>query len=78
MINDFDFEHICERKRSRCKEEVRPLRLLDNRLGNNRAPYPASKLSKAVHSNGHPGFIRLIANIKPGFRISTQQPIRSF
>ena len=77
MTNVFDFEYICEKNRSRCTEEVRSLRLLDNCLGSSRAPYPASKLSKAVHGNGHSGFIRFIANIKPGFRISTQQPIRS-
>ena len=48
MNNDFDFEHICERNRSRCTEEVRPLRLLDNRLGSSRTIHTASKLSKTV------------------------------
>ena len=47
MNNDFDFEHICERKRNRCTE-VEPLRLLDNRLVDSRKIYTASQLSKPV------------------------------
>ena len=48
MNNDFDFEHICEKKRSRCTEEVGDLRLLDNRLTNSRTIHAASELSKTV------------------------------
>lgn len=48
MSNDFDFEHTCERQRNRCTEEVKPLRLLDNHLGNSREPYPASGITRAV------------------------------
>lgn len=65
-MNNVNFEHTCERNRSRCTEEANDLRLLDDRRIGSRAIHTASELSETVPVDRTLGFYPAACERKGG------------